>query len=209
MRKEPTEHAPSLWLGAALVFFVLAILAAAFGSLFTTQWILNEQVHPRLHSLGLILLIAAIPIVILAAHCLDLRDRHESGHSKKTQQYFTRGLSIVFAVLIYGAASLVHGQQTIFNVPTTDVLDKAKVYVELDASLKPTGGQFGFEQALNKKVTFAADWFTGKHSSGYFTPGVVFKPGPKVTGYAGYSIGNEDVSNGNHFFLLEVGYNFN
>ena len=33
-----------------------------------------------------------------------------------------------------------HGQQTIFNVPTTDVLDKGKVYAELDASLKPTDG---------------------------------------------------------------------
>ena len=241
---------------------------------------------------------------------------------KIQRYYFTRGLSIVFLVLIYGATSLVHGQQTIFNVPTTDVLDKGKVYAELDASLKPTGGaavpkfssfvprvvvgagsrmeiglnitgniqpgpdattlvptikwkpyqgkdngwafvvgdnlfvpvrnraynagnyvyaemsktfksgtritfgahdftkntvasanraggQFGFEQPLNKKITFAADWFTGKHSSGYFTPGVVFKLGPKVTGYAGYSIGNSNVSNGNHFFLLEVGYNFN
>ena len=25
---------------------------------------------------------------------------------------------------------------------------------------------------------------------------------------AGYSIGNENVSGGNHFFLLELGYNF-
>ena len=72
-----------------------------------------------------------------------------------------------------------------------------------------TGGQFGFEQSLNKTVTLAADWFTGRHSSGYFTPGVVFKVGPKATGYAGYSIGNWNVSRGNHFFLLEVGYNFN
>jgi hypothetical protein len=77
------------------------------------------------------------------------------------------------------------------------------------ASANRAGGQFGFEQPLNKKVTFAADWFTGKHGAGYFTPGIVFKVGPKVTGYAGYSIGNTNVSNGNHFFLLEVGYNFN
>ena len=58
------------------------------------------------------------------------------------------------------------------------------------ASANRAGGQFGFEQPLNKKVTFAADWFTGKHGAGYFTPGIVFKVGPKVTGYAGYSIGN-------------------
>jgi hypothetical protein len=71
------------------------------------------------------------------------------------------------------------------------------------------GGQFGFERPINKKLTLAADWFTGKHSAGFFTPGVVFKVGPKVTGYAGYSIGNQNSSRGNHFLLLEVGYNFN
>lgn len=71
------------------------------------------------------------------------------------------------------------------------------------------GGQFTFEQPINKKVTLAADWFTGKHGAGYFTPGVVFKVGPKVTGYASYSIGNQNASRGNHYFLLEFGYNFN
>ena len=72
-----------------------------------------------------------------------------------------------------------------------------------------SGGQFAFEQPLSKKVTIAADWFTGKHSSGYFTPGVIFKVGSKITGYASYPIGNQNASRGNHFFLLEFGYNFN
>jgi hypothetical protein len=71
------------------------------------------------------------------------------------------------------------------------------------------GGQFGIEQTLNNKVTIAADWITGKHSSGYFTPGVIYKPHPKVTTYWSYSIGNSNASNGNHFFLFEVGYNIN
>ena len=231
-------------------------------------------------------------------------------------------VTVVVLVLFCGALSQANAQQTIFNVPSTDVLDKGKVYAELDASLKPTdgavvpkfssfvprvvvgaggrvevglnitgniqpgpdsttlvptikwkpyqgekngwafvvgddlfipvrnraynagnyvyaemsktfksgtrvtfggydftanvvsaanraGGQFGLEQPLTKKVSFAADWLTGKHGAGYFTPGIVFKVGPKVTGYAGYSIGNINASNGNHFFLLEVGYNFN
>lgn len=227
-------------------------------------------------------------------------------------------LSIVFVLF----AASAQAQQTIFNVPTTDVLDKGKVYFELDVSFKPNdsqtvgrfssfvprlvvgagsnievglnvtgniqpgpdsttlaptvkwrpyqgkdnglaivvgdnlfipvrnrsynagnyvyaeisktfksgtritagaydftpnvvapanraGGQFGFEQPLNKKLSLAADWFTGKHSAGYFTPGIVFKVGPKITGYAGYSIGNQNASSGNHFFLMEFGYNFN
>jgi hypothetical protein len=235
---------------------------------------------------------------------------------------FKRTIFVACGALLFAMFSAVHAQQTIFNVPTTDVLDRGKVYAELDVSFKPTdsafvnkfssfvprvvvgagsrmefglnvtgniqpgpdtttlvpaikwkpyqgktngvaiavgdhlflpvrhraynagnyvyaeisktfksgtrltaggydftrnvvatanraGGQFGFEQPLNKKLTFAADWFTGKHSAGYFTPGLVFKVGPKITGYAGYSIGNQNPAKGNHFFLLEVGYNFN
>lgn len=72
-----------------------------------------------------------------------------------------------------------------------------------------SGGQFTIEQPLSQKVTVGADWFTGKHSAGYFTPGVVFKVGAKVTGYASYSIGNQNASKGDHYFLLEFGYNFN
>ena len=71
------------------------------------------------------------------------------------------------------------------------------------------GGQFGFEQPITSMFGLAADWYTGKHAAGYFTPGVIFKPHPRVTGYAGYSLGNTNLSKGNHFFLLELGYNFN
>jgi hypothetical protein len=77
------------------------------------------------------------------------------------------------------------------------------------ANANRAGGQFTLEQPLNRKVTLAADWFTGRNGAGYFTPGVVFKVGPKITGYASYSIGNQNASRGNHFFLLEFGYNFN
>ena len=71
------------------------------------------------------------------------------------------------------------------------------------------GGQFGIEHAVNSKLTFAADWITGGHSAGYFTPGVIYKPHPKVTAYISYSMGNNNLRDGNHFFLLELGYNFN
>ena len=71
------------------------------------------------------------------------------------------------------------------------------------------GGQFGFEHAINSKITLQADWYTGKQTSGYFTPGFYAKPHPKVTLYGGYSIGNADFKRGNHFFLIEAGFNFN
>ena len=71
------------------------------------------------------------------------------------------------------------------------------------------GGQFGFEQTVNSWFGVAADWFTGKHASGYLTAGIGFKPHAKVTGSFGYSIGNTRASNGNHFFYTAIGINFN
>jgi hypothetical protein len=77
------------------------------------------------------------------------------------------------------------------------------------ASGNKAGGQFGIEQPINKRVTLAADWFTGNHSSGFFTPGAVIKLSSKATAYAAYEIGNSGVSHGNHLLLLELGWNFN
>lgn len=71
------------------------------------------------------------------------------------------------------------------------------------------GGQFAFEQAVTPWLNVNADWITGKHASGYVTPGVSFKPHPKVTGYVGYSIGNTDSRRGNHFVYTAVGLNLN
>ncbi len=71
------------------------------------------------------------------------------------------------------------------------------------------GGQFGFEQTVNKYLNINADWYTGKHAAGYFTPGVAVKPHRKVTAYFGYSIGNTNISGGNHFFYAAVGVNLN
>jgi hypothetical protein len=228
----------------------------------------------------------------------------------------------IFVLAPWLAVGSIHGQQTIFNVPTTDVLDRGKVYGELDISFKTNcqeavcrfssfvprivvgtggnveiglnvtgniqpgadtttlvpsikwrfyqnekkdwalyggnhfyipvrnrsfnfgthtylavvkainktrltaggwvsskdvfapnavraGGLFGFEQTVNKYLNINADWYTGRHAAGYFTPGVAIKATPKLTIYAGYSIGNADATRGNHFFLVEFGYNFN
>ncbi len=70
------------------------------------------------------------------------------------------------------------------------------------------GGQFGFEQPITDKFGVAADWFTGKNATGYFTPGINFKPHPKVTGYVGYSIGNDNPRS-NNFFYAAIGINLN
>jgi hypothetical protein len=71
------------------------------------------------------------------------------------------------------------------------------------------GGQFTFEQVVNKRLTLAAEWYTGKSSAGYVNPGAIIKLNSKLTFYAAYQIGNSGVTNGNHQFLWEFGYNFN
>lgn len=233
---------------------------------------------------------------------------------------FHKGAILVATcALLCGVFSAAQAQQTIFNVPTTDVLDKGKVYFELDISAKPneprfssfvprivvgTGGRvevglnltgniqpgadattlvpavkwkvydggdngwaiaigthlfipvrnksydlgnhsyvmvqktfttktrvgfgggvftkdvvapnanrgtgmFTIEQPVTSRFGLQADWYTGKHAAGYFTPGGYFKVTKKMTGYAGYSIGNANVTDGNHFLYFEMGYNFN
>jgi hypothetical protein len=71
------------------------------------------------------------------------------------------------------------------------------------------GGQFGIEQPIGKRFTLAADWFTGRHSSGYVTPGAAIKLTKKLTAYTAYEIGNSGVGAGNHLLLLELGWNLN
>ena len=77
------------------------------------------------------------------------------------------------------------------------------------AKANRAGGQFTLEQILNKRFTLAAEWYTGNNSAGYVNPGAIIKLSSKLTFYAAYQIGNAGVTNGNHQFLWEFGYNFN
>ena len=283
----------------------------------------EPAVHATLVSLGSDALYAVIPMLLLGAFSMDRleQDRNPRGPAR-VDSPSRKARSLVMPMLVLAAAAAyaptAYAQQTVFNVPTTDVLDRGKVYVELDVPFKPvdpkfssfvprvvvgiggnvevglnvvgniqpgpdstalapsfkwkvynggdngwafavgdtvtiptrnksydignyayaefsktfksgtrvtaggfhfsdnvvavdaqrSGGQFAIEHPVTPRVTIAADWLTGKHAGGYFSPGVYFKPHPKVTVYTAYSIGNSNVSNGNHFFLFEVGYNF-
>ena len=55
----------------------------------------------------------------------------------------------------------------------------------------------GYEQPLSKKVSFVADWYSGKNYYGYWTPGIsITLPGNGLFN-AGYSIGNDSWANSN------------
>lgn len=69
---------------AAAMCFVSAVIALAIGFVFTTRWLLDDHLHPLLHGVGLVLLVAGIPIMILGGHFMDLRDK-----KRKRQSHYT------------------------------------------------------------------------------------------------------------------------
>ncbi|HEX6715811.1 MAG TPA: hypothetical protein VF088_01795 [Pyrinomonadaceae bacterium] len=73
---EEIQHDPIAWEPwAAVACFVCAAFSLAIGGVLTTRWLLNEQLHPFLHGIGLILLIIGIPLIILGGHCMDLQEK--------------------------------------------------------------------------------------------------------------------------------------
>jgi hypothetical protein len=71
------------------------------------------------------------------------------------------------------------------------------------------GGQFSVEHSLNDKLVLSADWLTGKHDLGYSSYGFSYEVNDKVTPYFGYSLGNSGVRDGNHYFVVGVGFYLN
>jgi hypothetical protein len=69
-----------------------------------------------------------------------------------------------------------------------------------------TGVMAAVEQPVTKKFSVLTDWFSGKNSLGYVTPGVAFTFSPKNNIYAGYSIGNQ--GRGNNSLGVYYGHTF-
>jgi hypothetical protein len=59
------------------------------------------------------------------------------------------------------------------------------------------GVLLGYEQPITGPLSFVADWYSGKNSVGYFTPGVSIALPHNALINAGYSIGNDSWANSN------------
>jgi hypothetical protein len=68
------------------------------------------------------------------------------------------------------------------------------------------GAIVGYEQPLARKVTFVADWFSGKNAFGYVTPGFSFTLPKSSLLNVGYSIGNH--GRGNNALFVYYGITF-
>ncbi|MBA3712710.1 MAG: hypothetical protein H0W76_09710 [Pyrinomonadaceae bacterium] len=67
-----------------------------------------------------------------------------------------------------------------------------------------TGAIVGYEQPLHPKVSFVADWISGKNRFGYVTPGLSFAVSKTSLFYAGYSIGNQGRKNNGLFLYYGI-----
>jgi hypothetical protein len=73
---EEVKRGPMAWEPfLALVCFVVAVVALVVGFVFTTGWLLNGQLHPLLHGVGVVLLIIGMPAIILGGHFMDLSEK--------------------------------------------------------------------------------------------------------------------------------------
>jgi hypothetical protein len=69
----------------------------------------------------------------------------------------------------------------------------------------------GYEQPLGGPVSFVADWFSGKNSIGYFTPGISVTLPHSGLLNIGYSFGNDSISDStikNRFLFVYYGVTF-
>ena len=73
----------------AIVCFVGAALSLVLGFVLTTRWLLDAQLHPLLHDLGLVLLIIGIPMMILGGHFMDLGER-KTQHGNRREAVISR-----------------------------------------------------------------------------------------------------------------------
>jgi hypothetical protein len=72
------------------------------------------------------------------------------------------------------------------------------------AGLDKGGAIVGYEQPLAKRVSFVADWFSGKNGFGYVTPGFSFSLPKNQLINIGYSVGNYGRKNNGLFVYYGV-----
>jgi Putative beta-barrel porin-2, OmpL-like. bbp2 len=113
MKKEYTERRAFFWDVTAFLCFGVAFVSGVVGSLVTTSWILNGQLHPWLYDLGLILLIAAIPLLLVGGHCLDLGERKGNDYERNGGGSNQRSHKPLHVIVLFAAIFSVY----LFSAP--------------------------------------------------------------------------------------------
>ena len=116
----------------------------------------------------------------------DRRARREDSQPREPQQPIRRASSpprrrrptplhlarlLGFVMLAGGIARTARGQQTIFNVPTADVLDKGKLYLETDWLWRPSDPAFAAGSPIRGVYGLGGNVEAGVNIAGIATPG--------------------------------------
>lgn len=135
---------------------IVPILSAKFDVI--TWFVHSISVNSFLHVLSIVLCAQTLPLSLMGASCLELlkaKTKNKQLSPPASQLYLNSStvtaikpisqrragvLAVLLGITALPASS--YAQQTVFNVPTTDVLDPGKVYFELDISAKPNDPKF-------------------------------------------------------------------
>jgi len=195
------------------------ILSPVLGTLLmAVAWFMHsEEVVSSLNGLSIVSFFLTIPLLTFGAHCLDLLERKSARLSLIDRG--DKGWAIAVGNNLFVPVRNKSYDLGTYSYTMVQKTFKTKTRIGaggyffsknvVAANANRAGGLFAIEQAVTSKFGLQADWFTGDHANGYFTPGGHFRFTRKITGFAAYSIGNARVTNGNHFLYFEVGYNFN
>lgn len=80
------------------------------------------------------------------------------------------------------------------------------VLISKSEGVTKAGGFAGFEQPLNRRMSFVADWASGNNQIGYGAVGLSIALSKRSLLYAGYGVGNN--GRGNNYMTVSYGYSF-
>ena len=78
--------------------------------------------------------------------------------------------------------------------------------VRADKGTTKQGAIIGYEQPINRRLAFMADWTSGRNHLGYLTAGGFMMLSPRSAVFLGYSVGNH--GRGNNAGVVGYGYRF-
>ncbi len=78
--------------------------------------------------------------------------------------------------------------------------------VRTDQKISKHGALIGYEQPINRRLTFVTDWTSGNNDLGYLAAGIGITLTPRSSLYLGYNVGNQ--GRGNNALGIYYGFTF-
>jgi hypothetical protein len=78
--------------------------------------------------------------------------------------------------------------------------------IRADKGTTKQGAIIGYEQPINRSLTFIADWTSGRNHLGYLAAGGIMMLSPRSAVFLGYNVGNH--GRGNNAGIVGYGYRF-